>query len=145
MWNLSLSAKEVPLMLLLGPPSFAWKNMTCFLKHWAYVCVCSLQRRFSVLPKTQSTWRNFHPEYLQVLHVIKCNWFSHLDQGFKVYSEPQTFLWNTFTTPLSIFSIFFHLFSRKIIFLLVFLCQAAGETVYHHLTSCQQLGKRLLL
>lgn len=27
-------AKEVPLLLLLGPPSFAWKNMTCFLKHW---------------------------------------------------------------------------------------------------------------
>lgn len=31
-------AKEVPLLLLFGPPSFAWKNMTCFLNHWNYVC-----------------------------------------------------------------------------------------------------------
>lgn len=35
-------AEEVLLLLLLGPPSSVWKNMTCFLNHWnsVHVCVC---------------------------------------------------------------------------------------------------------
>lgn len=35
-----LSVKEVPLLLVLGPYSFVWKNMTCFLNHWNYVRAC---------------------------------------------------------------------------------------------------------
>lgn len=33
-------AEEVPVLLLTGPSSSAWKNMTCFLNHWSSAREC---------------------------------------------------------------------------------------------------------
>lgn len=77
-------AEEVPLLLLSGPSSLVWKNMTCLLNHWSYVCVCvCVENLDRVLGSALCVFVVIYTKKDSsfITHIIKCNTFYSLEQS----------------------------------------------------------------